>query len=367
MTVSLVYEGRLGSNRADSTYVLENAQIYGEMTPTRIIVSRRHKWKISDQLKKKFSIIELGNVFNPKSILQSILGQLKFGLALQRFAKASGGGFEVFIFHDWWPTQLFRFLKPTRQKIIKVLEVHNQLPLSLFWRLSFRHIDVLVATNTLKYEELKPFFSAKLVLEKNCVRLNRYTDESLSKIRVSEIFAYEANQTYVGYTGSLGPEKNPLLFLQVVKSMRSIVFLYAGNMPKVYEDEARTLSNLIMLGPVTPSLIPKLQSVCHLLLVTLDPSNINSFKYTSTMKLLEYIAAKRPIVAPRLPSILDLLDESEFYSYEANSVEDCVSAIKEALESDVGSRRLPRAERFDQYSWEKRNERILNFIEDKFA
>jgi glycosyltransferase involved in cell wall biosynthesis len=85
------------------------------------------------------------------------------------------------------------------------------------------------------------------------------------------------------------------------------------------------------------------------------------------MKLLEYIAAKRPIVAPRLPSILDLLDESEFYSYEANSVEDCASAIKEALESNAGSRRLPRLERLDQYSWEKRNERILNFIEDKFA
>jgi glycosyltransferase involved in cell wall biosynthesis len=360
IVLSLVYEGKLGSSRADSTYVLENAECFSEICQVRIIVSRRDNWEIPPSIREKFEVIEVGTSFNPKNIFQSIFGQLRFSWNVRKLTISGGRHSEVFLFHDWWPTQFMRFFtKFDRNKLI-FLEVHNQIPLNIIGCLLFRHIDLFIATNELKSKELQAFFSNKVIVEKNCVRLSRYINLNKNVNSINKPNPYtHSTRRVVGYTGSLGSEKNPRLFFETIKLLPQYDFLFVGKVPSSFKRTADALPNLYQLGTFDRNDVPRFQISCDLLLVTLDPSNEVSSKYTSTMKLLEYIAACRPIVAPKLPSIIELLDITEFYSYSADDPYDCANAIERAFMDLRKNPRLPDPSRLSQYSWGSRNKRIL--------
>lgn len=354
--IYLVYEGRLGSARADSTFVIENARVFSRYTDVTIVVSKRSNWTIPGEIQQEFKIIELGRPFNPKGIIGSILGQLRFSMAVRLLLNKLPPN-STLIFHDWWPTQLIRLYSKSKRKINICLEVHNQIPLSLPLWLTFWHIDLFVATNHIKYVELYRYFGEKVTLEPNCVRLDRYL-----KFREDKYPSLNTRFT-ITYTGSFGIEKNPDLLIEISEKRSDIVFCLVGKIPGSLRLHLRERQNVELHGPVGVDIIPRIQMESTALLVTLEPRNVTSSKYTSVMKLIEYIAAGRPIIAPNLDSVLAILDSSEFYSYVADSA-DSLSAAIDCLQADVlrESIRLPRAERLDQYSWDLRNSRLLNRI-----
>jgi glycosyltransferase involved in cell wall biosynthesis len=362
--VILVYEGRLGSARADSTYVIENARIFSNFAEVEILVSRRTTWSIPLNLHNEFHIVELGEPFNPKNLIQSLRGQLAFGMRIRRYLKESNYAHLFVIFHDWWPLQPLHGIRRRHGSLKLILEVHNQIPLRGIYPHFFRHIDLFIATNRIKYVELNRIFPQKVILERNCVRLKRYEQlHSISFKIARELNEFRKCFTFVvGYTGSFGPEKNPQLLTNLPKSLPNVGFVFVGNLGSDQKRELESIPNVLILGPQTLENIPSIQISCDALLITLDPNNKTSRLYTSTMKLMEYVAARRPIIAPDVESINDLLDKCEYYTYQANSVSECTDAIKDIM-TDIKSRKgvkMPQPIRLDGFSWEKRNMRILN-------
>lgn len=356
--VYLVYEGRLGAGRASSTYVIENAEVFNHMCEVEIIVSKRPGWSIPDDLRSRFKIIELGLTFDPKTVIRNIVGHVAFSLAIRRYL-ISQAGTGVVIFHGWWPLQLVRFSRRLAREKLIVLEVHDQINFNYIFRKSFfNQIGLFVATNKFKFEELLRYYNLKTILERNAVRSDRY--QKIARNVSSKSFT-------IGYTGTLGPEKNPKFFLTAVRRLPEISFKLAGPLDGELRDNLLRERNVELAGFLKIEEIPTFQMSCDALLVTLDPQNETSNLYTSTMKLFEYIAAQCPILAPNLPSILDILDESEFYPYEANSIESLIAALRK-LREDISfdQVKLPSQKRIAEYSWEGRNSRILRKCEEIF-
>jgi glycosyltransferase involved in cell wall biosynthesis len=97
------------------------------------------------------------------------------------------------------------------------------------------------------------------------------------------------------------------------------------------------------------------------ILVLPNPASALSTRFTSPLKLFEYMAARRPIVATDLPSIREVLRDGEnALLVPSDDPESMAAAIRRLLDDDQLSERLARnaADAVQQYTWSRRAERL---------
>lgn len=82
------------------------------------------------------------------------------------------------------------------------------------------------------------------------------------------------------------------------------------------------------------------------------------------MKVFEYLASGRPVLASRTPALLSVLTEEDCYFFEPDSATDTVRAIQELLgdSSRTSAIAIAGMEKAKQHTWFKRAERIIAFM-----
>jgi len=86
-------------------------------------------------------------------------------------------------------------------------------------------------------------------------------------------------------------------------------------------------------------------------------------EFTSPIKLFEYMASRRPIVATALPSVKEILEDGKnALIVEPNSEDSLYYGIKRALDDRELAERLALQASNDarNYTWEERAKKILN-------
>lgn len=92
--------------------------------------------------------------------------------------------------------------------------------------------------------------------------------------------------------------------------------------------------------------------------------------FTSPLKLFDYMAAKIPIVASDLPSMREILTHGETaILVEPNNPEKLAQGIELILSNEKLAGKLSEQayKKAQDFSWEKRSEKILSFIDDVLA
>ena len=118
-------------------------------------------------------------------------------------------------------------------------------------------------------------------------------------------------------------------------------------------------------GQVAPAEVaPHLSRAAVLVLP--NPASAISTRFTSPLKLFEYMAAGRAIVASDLPAIREVLRDNEnAVLVEPGSAEAFATGIRRLLEDPALASRLAHAALSDvpQYTWQRRAERIEALLE----
>ncbi len=113
--------------------------------------------------------------------------------------------------------------------------------------------------------------------------------------------------------------------------------------------------------------IPLFLKAADILVLTGSASHILSARFTSPMKLFEYMAAGRPIVASDLPSFREVLDETSAVFVSSGESDSLTSAVSRLLRDEKLSGTLSAHARKQalQHSWDGRGRALLAFIRQR--
>lgn len=171
----------------------------------------------------------------------------------------------------------------------------------------------------------------------------------------------------VGYAGHLYPWKGVDTLLHALEGLPDVKGLVIGGLAGEPDlDRVRMLAGRLAPGRVTfvgqvdPPRVAACLAAADVLVVPNTPSRISA-TYTSPLKLFEYMASGRPIVASDLPSLREVLVDGETALLaEAGNADALRGAVQRVLRDRALAVHLAtRAfETVGHYSWNRRAERL---------
>lgn len=260
---------------------------------------------------------------------------------------------------------------------MSIFESHNYLkdskhPLLPYWirmlsTLS-RSVAMIVTTHTgARAYEARGVPSERILVAPNGVDVNRFAvAESKESIRSS--LGLPNNKTIVAYSGHLYKEKGSRELLECAKYLGRVLFLIIGGEPEDI-DRCRSLAqklslfNVTFVGYIPQSSLPKYLLASDILLM---PQLVFPW---SAIKIFDYLAAGRPIVATDFETVREILqDRSNAVLVPPGSGEALASGIRWLLDNPETARKLGEQAGRDaiHYSWENRAARIVSWLKILF-
>ena len=181
------------------------------------------------------------------------------------------------------------------------------------------------------------------------------------------------------YVGQLFPWKGVSIFSETAKylcdeNVNYLLFIFGGTKIKDINLLREELKNIedkihpnlvpIFFGRYFHKDIPFILKAADCAILTGNESETISEKYTSPLKMFEYMASGCPIVAQDLPSFREVLNENNSVFAKAGDAKDLADKIAWVFENEnvVQGKSARALEDVQQYTWQKRAEKIINFI-----
>lgn len=173
------------------------------------------------------------------------------------------------------------------------------------------------------------------------------------------------------YTGHLFRWKGVYTLAEASQTLPEALFVFVGGMRKDLEAfrafvRATGRTNVQVIGHVSPAQVPLYLAAADVLVLPNSAKEDISQRYTSPLKLFEYMAACRPIVASDLPALREVLTDG--VNARLVPPDDPVTLAR-GLQDVLGhadvSRRLAEQARQDvaAYTWEQRAKTITAFVQ----
>ena len=181
----------------------------------------------------------------------------------------------------------------------------------------------------------------------------------------------ERFRSVAGYFGHLYEGRGIELILHVAADDPNIAFLiFGGNDGDIKRFESRNnLRNVFIMGHVAPARAVKLMTLMDVLLmphqrrVLIGRDDIDIAKWTSPMKMFEYMASGVPIIASKLPVLQEVLcHQHNALLAEPDAPAEWSNSLRSLVSDDELGRHLAHNARrtyLDEHNWVERARRLL--------
>ena len=137
---------------------------------------------------------------------------------------------------------------------------------------------------------------------------------------------------------------------------------------KYYENMAKESGldrKTIFKGRLDHDKLAIFQKACDVLLMPF-PKTTHYELYMSPLKLFEYMAGQRPIITSDLPSVREIISDEQAVFYKPDDINSLIKAIKYCVDNpkETANKAQSAYELVKQYTWEKRANNIVKFIQN---
>ena len=248
-------------------------------------------------------------------------------------------------------------------------EMHGAKPRTLAQRALFRYARGVFAINNIIAQELQilfPMSKARYLVEPNGVDLAMFTTHLKHDARAKLGLPLEAK--IVVYCGRFFAWKGLEVIPKAAKITPDVFWYMVGGEEKDFVQlvEGSLPSNLFFAGSRPHTEMPFWFSAADALLVLGTIRDTQSYKYTSPMKLFEYMTARRAIVAAGTPAICEIVSEKEVLLYEPDNSESLAAQVETAVTTPELERSHASMQLVRSHTWSARAERIFTCIIESY-
>lgn len=241
-----------------------------------------------------------------------------------------------------------------------------------------KKVNLIITTN--KFIKNKfvgcNYITDKILVAPNGINLDNFNlnlsqESAINKLNLN----YLKGKKILLYTGSfktMGFEKGISDILKALKILndKNIIFVAVGGSLvdiDYYKNMAHQFSvdgQIYFLPRQTQKNLAIFQKIGNIMLMPFP--RIAHYEYfMAPLKMFEYMASDRPIIASDLPSIREILNEENCLFCCPGDFEDLAKKIKQILNNPIFAEKISRQALYDvtQYSWDKRAQKIIEFID----
>lgn len=221
----------------------------------------------------------------------------------------------------------------------------------------------IIATNTLIASVLSDTFTIpleKMLIEPNGVDAS-FFDNELPQEEARHRLGL-SDTPFALYVGRFYKWKGLDILADAAKDSRLPISLVGGTQKEYEHVSGKSGKGLYFYGVRPVAEIPKWLSAADVLIVLGTKENEDSYRYTSPMKIFEYLAARRPVVAARTPANSSIIPENAASWYTPDDAKSLTEAISLAT-SGADLSKIERGYAYArEHTWDARVERILASI-----
>jgi glycosyltransferase involved in cell wall biosynthesis len=172
-------------------------------------------------------------------------------------------------------------------------------------------------------------------------------------------------------TGHLYAGRGMELFVELAKKKPEIRFVWSGGKPEdveLWREKTKAIPNITFAGFVPNAQLPMYQAAADILMmpyghkIGISGAGGNSAQISSPMKMFEYMASGRAILASDLPVFHEVLNEDNAVFCPPEKLVAWEGALQALVDNPDRRAILAKQARSDaqQYSWTERAKRILD-------
>lgn len=249
-----------------------------------------------------------------------------------------------------------------------IAELHDAKPWTVpFFFLLRRALAVVVINNLIK-EKLERRYgidAACIRVHPNGIDVSDFS-KGIARDEARRLLGLSQDEKVALYVGKFYRWKGLGILSRAGDLAEGVIFYLVGGSGEEYlqvTNNPRPL-NMRCIGYTEHKKIPYWLAAADVLLVLGTAKVAYSYFYTSPMKLFEYMASRRPIVAADTPANRQIVSDAEAFFYKADDPADLAVQVRYALShGEEASRRAEAAfQKVPQFTWEKRAESILKFL-----
>lgn len=373
----VMYGGRFPSEKAAALFAAKSCEVFAaEGVDVTLLVPRRIGRLVADPfthygIRKNFSVIFLpimdGYRWGIPDAVNFFLISLSFALSSWRYLLRCAVKTDIVYSNEILPLWLCSF-----SFCNTFYEMHDfpESKLFLFARFcrSMRWILIHNKWKAKKFQELFPESAPKVLYQPNAVDIGLF-DITATKEEARRLLHLEHKRYMVIYTGSLFVWKGVDTLAEAANYLPDgfLVVFIGGSGDDIMRFRQAYGSNpkIRIEGYRSHQEMPLWQKAGDVLVLPNTAKEDISKYYTSPMKLFEYMASKRPIVASRIPSITEIVDDASAILVVPDDPLELAAGIQKAMEHpEIAEALVPAAfVKVQQYTWENRARAILGFME----